>query len=187
MAIEILNQAQIRPGFEVSVEVAKFQQKGHYYRPRERKQLDKLQAAILKAERQREEAWSDEDVQRDLGLKIVIIEGFYTHDEINSDEQMVEEIRADLIQEIESQIGECLKVELYPSNPQGICKLKFQTSKQAEQCIELMDERWFDQRQLKCYYWDGTTDYKQVKESVEILQQRVEEFGYWLETTKETQ
>jgi hypothetical protein len=44
-----------------------------------------------------------------------------------------------------------------------------------------MNGRFFDGRALKCYYWDGKTDYKIVKESREDLEKRVEEFGDWLE------
>ena len=44
-----------------------------------------------------------------------------------------------------------------------------------------MNDRWFDSRQLKCFYWDGKTDYKVVKESDEALNQRINEFGDWLE------
>ena len=45
-----------------------------------------------------------------------------------------------------------------------------------------MNGRWYDQRQLKCYYWDGKTDYKQVKESTQVLEARLNEFGDWLES-----
>ena len=44
-----------------------------------------------------------------------------------------------------------------------------------------MHERWFDQRQLKCFYWDGKTDYKVVKETDEALETRINQFGDWLE------
>jgi hypothetical protein len=39
----------------------------------------------LKAEKQREEAWDDLEVTS-IGLKIVVLEGFYTFDEINQDD-----------------------------------------------------------------------------------------------------
>ncbi len=44
-----------------------------------------------------------------------------------------------------------------------------------------MNNRWFDERQLKCYYWDGKTDFKVVKESDEVAQSRINQFGDWLE------
>ena len=35
----------------------------------------------LKAEKAREMAWSDEEV-KDVGLKIIVLEGFYTREEV---------------------------------------------------------------------------------------------------------
>ena len=44
-----------------------------------------------------------------------------------------------------------------------------------------MSDRFFDGRKLKCYFWDGKTDYKKVQESNDVLQDRVDKFGDWLE------
>ena len=44
-----------------------------------------------------------------------------------------------------------------------------------------MDGRYFDSRQLKCHFWDGKTDYKQVRESEDVIQERIDKFGDWLE------
>lgn len=44
-----------------------------------------------------------------------------------------------------------------------------------------MNDRFFDGRKLKCFYWDGKTDYKKVKESDDALQERIADFGNWLE------
>ena len=72
--------------------------------------------------------------------------------------------------EIEGKIGPIAKVEFFESNPRGIVKIRFMSSLAAEECIKVMDGRFFDTRRLKCHYWDGKTDYKQVKESTEVLQ-----------------
>ena len=44
-----------------------------------------------------------------------------------------------------------------------------------------MHDRFFDGRQLKCYYWDGKIDFKVIKESAEVVKERVDKFGDWLE------
>jgi len=44
-----------------------------------------------------------------------------------------------------------------------------------------MNGRYFDTRQLKCFYWDGKTDFKIVRESDEVMNARINEFGDWLE------
>jgi hypothetical protein len=44
-----------------------------------------------------------------------------------------------------------------------------------------MDKRAFDYRELKCHFWDGKTDYRKIKESEEAQQDRIDQFGDWLE------
>jgi hypothetical protein len=36
-----------------------------------------------------------------------------------------------------------------------------------------MNGRFFDGRQLRCFYWDGTTDYNKIGESKEIQERRI--------------
>ena len=35
--------------------------------------------------------------------------------------------------------------------------------------------------QIKCFFWDGKTDYKKVSDR-EDLEERIDKFGDWLET-----
>ena len=91
------------------------------------------------------------------------------------------ELEEELKVEIQSKIGSVAKIEFFKNNPRCVCKIRFLSSLHAEECIALMNERWFDSRQLKCFYWDGKTDYKIVKESDEAQQQRINEFGDWLD------
>ena len=44
----------------------------------------------------------------------------------------------------------------------------------ADDCINLMEGRFFDGRKLKCFYWDGKTDYKLVRETQKTYEERVE-------------
>ena len=62
-----------------------------------------------------------------------------------------------------------------------MCKIRFLSSLHAEECLNLMHGRYFDTRQLECFYWDGKTDYKVVRESKDTVNQRISEFGDWLE------
>ena len=75
----------------------------------------------------------------------------------------------------------CPKLDFFRLNPAGICKIRFCHSHQAESCIEKMDNRFFDGRKLKCSYWDGKSDYRQIHESREEVDKRIKEFGQWLE------
>ena len=77
------------------------------------------------------------------------------------------ELEGELRAEIESKVGQVGKAEFFKENPLGVCKLRFFSSLDAEACIQLMNGRFFDGRKLKCYFWDGKTDFKVVKESTD--------------------
>ena len=68
---------------------------------------------------------------------------------------------------------------MFKENP--VCKIRFASALHAEECIKLMNDRFFSYRQLKCYFWDGKVDFKKVRESKEITEQRIEQFGDWLD------
>lgn len=189
MALEWLNQSEIRPGFAVKVEEATFQMKGEVYRPREGMQkADKVEKMRIKAEMDKQKAWDDSELHHS-GLKVVILKGFYTTAELqaaqsqqgNLAEAFFKELEEELRVEIEQKVGSVAKIEFFKENPECVCKIRFLSSLHAEECVNLMHRRFFDARELECFYWDGKTDYKVVKESAAITQQRINEFGDWLE------
>ena len=50
MALEMLNDSEIRQGFPIKIELAQFQQKGETYKRREVKKIDKIEKLRIKAE-----------------------------------------------------------------------------------------------------------------------------------------
>ena len=50
MAIDMLNETDIRPGCRITVKQAEFQQKGGDYVPRQKQKVDKLEKLRIKAE-----------------------------------------------------------------------------------------------------------------------------------------
>ena len=52
MAIDMLNETEIKPGFKISVEQAEFQQKGGDYVPKKKQKVDKLELMRIKAEQE---------------------------------------------------------------------------------------------------------------------------------------
>ena len=96
-------------------------------------------------------------------------------------ENFFQELNEELKIEIETKVGSVQKIEFFKENPRCVCKIRFGSSLHAEECIALMHDRFFDARQLKCYYWDGKTDFKVVKESEDALNDRINQFGDWLE------
>ena len=189
MALEWLNGSDVRPGYPVKVEEATFKMKGDTYRPRETVQkLDKVEKMRIKAEMGKQKAWEDSELHH-VGLKVVILQGFYTQDEMQTTmaeqgitaEEFFQELEQELRVEIEEKIGSVAKIDFFKDNPACVCKLRFLSSLHADQCIQLMNGRYFDTRQLKCFYWDGKTDFKIVRESDEVMNARINEFGDWLE------
>jgi len=96
-------------------------------------------------------------------------------------DQFFEELEIDIRSEIENSIGPVEKMHFFRENPNGVIKVKFQSALHAEECIKKMNGRFFDGRQIKCFFWDGKTDYKVVRESKEEIERRIDEFGKWLE------
>ena len=125
-------------------------------------------------------AWEDEELH-DIGLNIIVVEHLYTKEEIGETSEQFdyfkEELELELRSEIESSIGSIKKLEFFKENPNGVVKIKFNSALHAEECIKVMNGRFFDGRQLNAYFWDGKTDYRLIRESNEEVQKRIEEFG----------
>ena len=81
MAVEWLNESEIRPGFPVHVEQATFAMKGEVYKPRQAQKIDKVEKMRIRAQVEKQKAWDDHELEQG-GLKVVILEGFYTLEEI---------------------------------------------------------------------------------------------------------
>lgn len=102
-----------------------------------------------------------------------------------------EELEGDLASECEK-CGTIEKITLFSSNPRGIAVVKFSTSYAAQECIRLMNGRYFAGSKLKCYFWDGVTNYsitatseRAAEEEEQAEAARLDEFGDWLEKDQE--
>lgn len=81
----------------------------------------------------------------DKGLKIVVLRYFYTLEELQPNkEQVLKEITQELEVELLQKIAKPRKIELFENNPKGVAKIKFSSSEEAEECIKLMNGRFFD-------------------------------------------
>ena len=69
-----------------------------------------------------------------------------------------EELQEDLGEEC-GKMGPLEKVTIFERHPEGVVILKYGTAFAAEQCVKLMNNRFFAGRKLQCFYWDGATDY----------------------------
>ncbi len=82
MAIDMLNESEFRPGQKISVAPAEFQQKGQDYVPRKKQKVDPLEKLRIKAELERKLGDEDDVHIHEIGLRIVILEGMYTEEEV---------------------------------------------------------------------------------------------------------
>jgi len=115
LALEHLNDSEIRQGYKIRVERATFQQKGAEYQARKKKKTDKLELYRIKTEVERLFTWNEED-EEERGLRIVILKGVFTQEEIESaenKEQFLKEIEEDIKSECTEKLGEIDRLTLY--------------------------------------------------------------------------
>ena len=114
------------------------------------------------------------------GLRIVIIQNLFSLDSFSKD------LKEKTVKYIEDNIGNVERTKIFQNNPDGVMEIKFKKASDAEACIEEMNNKEFSGRVLKCFYYDGKTDYRnvktiQIKESADEEMNRIQEFGKWLE------
>ena len=79
LAISMLDEREIKPGFVIKVERAEFNQHGEDYKKRkaDMSNADKVKLLQNKADNKQKFGWEDED-QIDTGLKIVILKNLFS-------------------------------------------------------------------------------------------------------------
>jgi HIV Tat-specific factor 1 len=115
LALEHLNDSEIRQGYKIRVERATFQQKGSEYQARKKKKTDKLELYRIKTEVERLFTWNEEE-EEERGLRIVVLKGVFTPEEIGNAEnkqQFLKEIEEDIRAECTEKLGEIDRLILY--------------------------------------------------------------------------
>lgn len=161
--------------------------------------------------------WNEDDdigVAKAAALRIVVLEGIGAVDCPESPHLMLlcfyqsfyvglfkpqdfqdpafsDELEGDLASECEK-CGVIEKITLFSSNPRGVAVVKFSTSYAAQECIRLMNGRFFGGSKLKCYFWDGVSNFSISAQSEQAAEEeekaeasRLDEFGDWLEQEQE--
>ena len=75
-----------------------------------------------------------------------------------SDEAFSQELEGDIASEC-GKCGEIEKITVFSKNPRGVVIVKFSTNYASQECVRLMHGRFFGGKKLRCYYWDGSTDF----------------------------
>ena len=71
----------------------------------------------------------------------------------------------DIAEECEK-CGVVEKITLFSQNVRGIVVVKFSTSYAAQECVKLMNGRFFGGRKIRCFFWDGETNYTVTSSSL---------------------
>jgi len=200
MAINILSGGYIRPSKQIIVTKADFKQSLNTEKEQKRPRSNLNEKQIKTAYRAMKQAlvWNEDDdsgVSMSTALKIIVLEGAFSLEELHSIPNYDEVIEKN-IAEACSRFGDIDKITLYSKNPKGILIVKYKTSFAAQECIRLMNNSDFHGKVMKVYFWDGTdhsivrashgdgtrTDYE-IEEDEEV--KRLKEFGSWLEKAVE--
>ncbi|GIY64069.1 HIV Tat-specific factor 1 homolog [Caerostris extrusa] len=181
LALDILD-GYLYKGKKIHVERAKFQQKGDYDPSKKPKKLKAKEKEKMKKKQERLFEWGFEKLrgERSRHENTVIIKNMFDPKEFDEDPTLLLDYQKDIREECTSKCGEVKKVVIYDRNPEGVVAVTFATPEMADECINLMNGRWFASRQLTAETWDGKTKYK-IVESAEEHQKRIKSWDSFLE------
>lgn len=180
LALDILD-GYLHKGNEIHVERAQFELKGAYdprKKPRKKRAKDKEK---LKKKLDKLFDWRPDKLrgQRLKHERTVVIKNMFDPKEFEDDASLILDYQKDVREEC-SKCGEVKKVVIYDRHPEGVVSVTFAEPEMADECINLMNGRWFAARQLTAETWDGKTRYK-IVETEEERQKRLQEWDKFLE------
>ncbi|GBM27438.1 HIV Tat-specific factor 1 [Araneus ventricosus] len=180
LALDILD-GYVYKGKTIHVERAKFQLKGQYDPSKKPKKLKPKEKEKMKKKREKLFEWGFEKLrgERSKNEKTVIIKNMFEPKEFDEDATLLLDYQNDIREEC-SKCGEVKKVVIYDRNPEGVVSVTFMEPEMADECINLMNGRWFAGRKLTAETWDGKTKYK-VIETEEERQKRLQKWEKFLE------
>ncbi|XP_054710644.1 HIV Tat-specific factor 1-like [Uloborus diversus] len=181
LALDILDGYLFKGNHQIHVERAQFELKGDYdpsKKPRKKKQKDKEK---MKKKIEKLFDWRPDKLRgmRSRHENTVIIKNMFDPKEFEEDATLLLDYQKDVREEC-SKCGEVKKVVIYDRNPEGVVAVTFSEPEMADECINLMNGRWFAARQLSARTWDGKTKYKVVESEVE-KQKRLSTWEKYLE------
>jgi HIV Tat-specific factor 1 len=173
-ALDIVEGMEYESGFRLTVKRAKKEKKEGGGEKSTARKKDKR---IKLYDQEKELDWEEEEEKLH-----VIVTGLFTLDEVRQGSvDFYDELKSDLEAEL-SKMGIVKGIKIFNYNPDGVVAVKFEKSKGAIRCVDIMNGRFFAGRQLKCFYYDGFTNYD-VPESEEDRRARIAKFGDWLGNT----
>ncbi|EDV52646.1 HIV Tat-specific factor 1 [Drosophila erecta] len=166
LALKILDEYNLR-GHKIRVQRAQFQMRGEYnpaLKPkRKKKDKEKLQKMKEKLFDWRPDKMRGE---RSKNEKTVIIKNLFTPELFEKEVELILEYQNNLREEC-SKCGMVRKVVIYDRHPEGVAQINMASPEEADIVIQMMQGRYFGQRQLTAESWDGKTKYKIDESAVE--------------------
>lgn len=169
LAIEFLHEHELRPRTRICVQQADFEEhaKEANLPSSELKALaaarkpDPNRAKYLAAKNAQLEAvsWSG-DMDDGSGRRIVLLKHMFSLKEAEADGPGYYVELADEVREECAKIGQVIKVTPIEGHKQGVICVKFKASCEAEECIRVMDGRYFGGQTVEASFYDGRTDLK---------------------------
>lgn len=166
---------------KIKVERAKFQLKGEYdpkLKPKTKKRKDKQK---LKRMQEKLFDWRPEKKigERSKHERVVIVKNLFESSMFDKDVSLILEFQQDLREEC-SKCGQVRKVMLYDRHPEGVAQINMSCPEEADECVNLLNGRWFGKRKITAEIWDGKTKYKIAETDAEISQ-RLDKWDQFLE------
>lgn len=166
---------------KIKVERAKFQMKGEYdpkLKPKMKKRKEKQK---LKRMQEKLFDWRPEKMigERSKHERVVIVKNLFEPSMFDKDVSLILEFQQDLREEC-SKCGEVRKVMLFDRHPEGVAQINMSCPEEADECVKLLNDRWFGKRKITAEIWDGKTKYKIAETDAEISQ-RLDKWDKFLE------
>eukprot|EP00927_Polykrikos_kofoidii_P027387 TRINITY_DN24113_c0_g1_i1.p1 TRINITY_DN24113_c0_g1~~TRINITY_DN24113_c0_g1_i1.p1 ORF type:complete len:678 (+),score=160.65 TRINITY_DN24113_c0_g1_i1:76-2109(+) len=170
LAVKFLHEFEFRPQCRICVQQADFEDHAPKAPQISRDDLKALAAArqsdterakYLAARSMQKEAvsWGVE-MDDGSGRRIVVLRHMFSLEEAMSEGPEFYAELADEVKEECEKIGNVVKVTPMEKTRHGIVCVKFRTSAEAEECIRVMDGRFFAQRKVEAAFYDGVTNFR---------------------------
>ncbi|EDV97453.1 GH14692 [Drosophila grimshawi] len=178
LALEILDEYDLR-GHKIRVQRAQFQMRGEYnpaLKPK-RKKKDKQKLQKIK---EKLFDWRPDKMrgERSKNEKTVIIKNLFVPELFENEVELILEYQNNLRDEC-GKCGMVRKVVIYDRHQEGIAQINMSTPEEADVVIQMMQGRYFGQRQLSAEHWDGKTKYK-IDESAAEASERLNKWDEYL-------
>lgn len=167
LAIQFLDNYEVKPGHSIHVEIAEFKQKDGVvkkkYVPVKKKKDHRLNWGIEKG-RSHEQNLPN----------IVILKNMFSLSGFSEDPLFEHNLKDDIKGECEK-FGQIDKVRVFKKNPEGIIEIRFQNSTSAKNCVDALNGRYFDGKKIEVSLWDFKTKYNQFEDE-DDEEERYEKF-----------